>query len=472
MARFWISARRSRIASFSFLVNSFQPRDGQIGDRARPVRVELRALIFLQELLAAHAIAFGQPQQLALVLHQALVDVVELLDQRLDARRVERQRLHRLDQLVLQLLQPAVLAGRQRAGRGQPVLDLLVLQLAQLLVGVGDDVERLHHLRPQFGFHRGQRQARLVLVFLVVVHQPARVAADIGDVVLVARANGAAFRRRLGRFLDALDHRRLLGLGAGIGRFEIDDLAQQDLRFVELVAPDDDGLEGQRAFAQARDHRLAAGLDALGDGDFALARQKLDRAHLAQIHAHRIVGAVGRLFLGGGGGDRRAGLLGQLVGVFLGVGGGVGGLGLLALLVVLDDVDAHVGEHRHRVLDLLGGHFLRGQHRIQLVHGDIAALLGGLDHLLDSIVGKVEQRAIGGAFAFGLDLFLFLCRHNLYLLQAAAYQSRVSCRAGRIDALAPETRLTGPVAASTLCLVHVAAPKSVSTFGRHALSPD
>jgi hypothetical protein len=49
-------------------------------------------LIFLQELVAAHAIAFGQAQQLALVLNQTLVDVVELLDQRLDAGLVERQR--------------------------------------------------------------------------------------------------------------------------------------------------------------------------------------------------------------------------------------------------------------------------------------------------------------------------------------------------------------------------------------------
>ena len=112
-------------------------------------------------------------------------------------------------------------------------------------------------------------------------------------------------------------------------------------------------------------------------------------------------------------------------------------------LVVLDDVDAHVGEHRHRVLDLLGGHFLRGQHRVQLVHGDIAALLGGLDHLLDSIIGKVEQRPIGGAFTFGLDLFLFLCRHSLYLLQAARYRSRVSCRTVRSDALALERASPG-----------------------------
>src|SRR5262249_2451145 len=66
-------------------------------------------------------------------------------------------------------------------------------------------------------------------------------------------------------------------------------------RGVELVAPNDDGLEGERALAQAGDHRFAAGLDALGDGDLALARQKLHRAHFAQIHAHRIVRALGRL---------------------------------------------------------------------------------------------------------------------------------------------------------------------------------
>src|SRR6185503_9777730 len=57
---------------------------------------------------------------------------------------------------------------------------------------------------------------------------------------------------------------------------------------------DDDRLEGERAFAQSRDHCLAAGLDALGDRDFALAREQLDRAHLAQIHAHGIVGALAR----------------------------------------------------------------------------------------------------------------------------------------------------------------------------------
>ena len=221
-----------------------------------------------------------------------------------------------------------------------------------------------------------------------------------------APAPGPAGRR--GRS-PAVRHRHVvLGVGAGIGRFEIDDVAQEHLSFVQLVAPDDDGLEGERAFAQARDHRLAAGLDALGDGDFALAGQQLHRAHLAQIHAHRIVGALGRLLLLGGG--ERLGLgLDQLAVAVVVVLGLVGGLGLLVVgaLLLLDDVDAHLVEHRVDVLDLVGGDLLGGQHGVELLVGDVAALLGVLDHLLDGGIGQIEQRqrAIrglrgGGSFSF------------------------------------------------------------------------
>jgi hypothetical protein len=52
-----------------------------------------------------------------------------------------------------------------------------------------------------------------------------------------------------------------------IGRIEVDDVAQQDPAVVELLPPDDNGLEGKWALAEPRDHRLAAGLDALSDGD-------------------------------------------------------------------------------------------------------------------------------------------------------------------------------------------------------------
>src|SRR5262249_22577997 len=68
---------------------------------------------------------------------------------------------------------------------------------------------------------------------------------------------GAGGPRRTRLATIASDGRRRHGLGvrAGISGFEIDDVAQEDLALVELVAPDDDGLEGERALAQAGDHR-------------------------------------------------------------------------------------------------------------------------------------------------------------------------------------------------------------------------
>src|SRR5260221_413007 len=79
----------------------------------------------------------------------------------------------------------------------------------------------------------------------------------------------------------------------GISCFEVDDIAKKNFAFVEFITPDDDGLERERAFAQACDHRFAASLDALGNRDFALTRQQFHRTHFAQVHANRIVGALG-----------------------------------------------------------------------------------------------------------------------------------------------------------------------------------
>ena len=203
---------------------------------------------------------------------------------------------------------------------------------------------------------------------------------------------------RLAVGTDGSDHvrvHRALGVGAGIGGFEIDDVAEENLSFVQFIAPDDDGLEGQRAFAEACDHRLAAGLDALGNGDFAFAGEQLDGAHLAQIHAHGIVGALAGLGLL----DLGDGLLRHLDKLVVGIVLGAGVLVLfLALVVGFGDVDAHVGEHRHDVLDLLGRGGVGGQHGVELIEGHEAALLGLLDHLLDGGIGQIEQgrRRIGG----------------------------------------------------------------------------
>src|SRR6516162_4332637 len=211
---------------------------------------------------------------------------------------------------------------------------------------------------------------------------------------------GAGNRRRAGRRHDRLavgaDHRRRhrLGVGPGVGRFEVDDVAPEHLSLVELVAPNDDGLEGKRALAQPRDHRFAAGLDALGDGDLALAREQLHRAHFAQIHAHRIIRALGRLLGLGLGRDLLldldqlaalalgllVGLLARLFSLFARL------LSFFARLLGLDHVDAHLAEHREHLLNLLGIDLLRGQHRVDLVMGDVAALLGGPDELPDGPV--------------------------------------------------------------------------------------
>ena len=185
--------------------------------------------------------------------------------------------------------------------------------------------------------------------------------------------------------------RRGLGVGAGIGGLEVDDVAEQDLPGGELVAPDDDRLEGERAFAEARDHGLAAGLDALGDGDLALARQKLDRAHLAEIHADRIVGAVGRLL--GGLGRRPRSAAPRRARRPRGSSSPSSASSTSSASMTLMPMSESMARMSSICSEVTSS---RGEDRVQLVIGDKAALLGGLDHLLDGGIGKVEERPVRG----------------------------------------------------------------------------
>ena len=392
-------------------------------------------------------------------------------------------------------------------------LDVLVLQAAQPLVVVGDLVEGLEHLGLELGLDRGERE-RILHVVVVEVALARRLLAAFAVLAVAGwrglerrRAGGrrrrrggacgvqrGALRRRpvpaaasapspaagsAGRRADGwpfcIGH-VVLGVGAGIGRLEIDDVAQEHLAVVELVAPDDDGLEGQRAFAQARDHRLAAGLDALGDGDLALAGEQLDRAHFAQIHAHRIVGALGRLLLLGRG--RAPWAWTSTSSPSLSSSSSASSVGLASsssALLLLDDVDAHLVEHRVDVLDLVGGHLLGGQHGVELLVGDVAALLGVLDHLLDGGVGKIEQRQRAvraspavASFSFsGASLSLTLAlvavgtlgRHTLLLILLMDGR-RLRAADGFAAAASQSTGLAGcrpdvPTGAVGFCLVAV-----------------
>ena len=397
----------------------------QLGDAQQPFGIELGILVVLQKVLARNAVALGEPHQFHVEADQPLVDVVELLDQRVDAILVERQRLHVGDDLLLQGFVFALLRRRQGLV-AELVLDILILQAAQLLVGVGDAVESFEHLRLELGLHRRKRHGILhIVVVFEAFGARRRIAVETGRRRLRSGGRRALALLRGERFGGAgrghVDLRRLLAVRAGVGRLEVDDVAQQDLGVVQFVAPDDDRLKGQRALAQAGDHRLAARLDAFGDGDFALAGEKLDRAHFTQIHAHRIVGAFGRFRTAG---RHRRGARGfcdfAALGLLLLAAFRIVLFRLLGILVI-DDVDPHFVQHRIHVLDLIGGDLLGGQNRIQFLMRDPAALLGDFDHPLDRGVGKIEQRAIrrlhDGGVAFSL-LLVFL-RHMLYSVGSA-----------------------------------------------------
>ena len=143
-----------------------------------------------------------------------------------------------------------------------------------------------------------------------------------------------------------------------------------------------DRLHGQRALAQGADHLFAACLDTLGDGDLAFARQQLDTAHLAQIHAHRVVGAAD-ILIGQVAGCRRC-LFGRRR-CFL-------------VLFAVDDIDAHLRKHGHRIFDLFRGYLVLRQDRVQLINGDVAALLTLGEQLFDLLRHPIHQGAVGPLF--------------------------------------------------------------------------
>src|SRR5262249_21374815 len=121
----------------------------------------------------------------------AFVDVVELLDQRVDARLIEPQRLHLADDLVPELLVAALLRGRERIV-AQLVLDVLVLQAAQALVGIGNVGEGLDHLGLEFGFDGGKRHRVFYIVLVEIAFAGRNLALRSGRVVTAGRVGVCA----------------------------------------------------------------------------------------------------------------------------------------------------------------------------------------------------------------------------------------------------------------------------------------
>src|SRR5207248_3576850 len=121
-------------------------------------------------------------------------------------------------------------------------------------------------------------------------------------------------------------------------------------------------------------------LDALGDLHLALAGEQGDRAHLAQVHAHRIVGfgvCVLLLLL-------RLFLRGRLIFLLHHYRFRLGRLrlGKLDLVGLVDDGDVVVAEHRHHVVDLVGGDDVRRQRVVDLVVGEEALVAPECEQVL------------------------------------------------------------------------------------------
>ena len=85
-------------------------------------------------------------------------------------------------------------------------------------------------------------------------------------------------------------------------------------------------------------------------------------------------------------------------------------------VLVVDDIDAHLAEHRVHVLDLVGRDLLGRQDRVQFLLRHPAALLGDLEHPLDGGVAEIEKGAVRGLdnrrLAFALRLVL-LCHRGV-----------------------------------------------------------
>ena len=184
----------------------------------------------------------------------------------------------------------------------------LLAQLGRLRVARALLVERLDHLREELG-HRREAARGLF-----------RVRAGVDDFLVLAGVLGLlGFVVRL--FLGGGGELRVDRIGDHVGRVRIheadDEVDQAPLAVLDRLV----GVEAAgRTWAgtpTGRGARIEAFLDALRDRDLALAREQLDRAHLAHVHAHRVGGAaelgVHR------GGERGGGFLG---GVFVGDHGG------------------------------------------------------------------------------------------------------------------------------------------------------
>ena len=209
-------------------------------------------------------------------------------------------------------------------------------------------------------FSRARRYLRLVLLRNVVelLDHLRVVAARLADRFDLAEdLDGALLDHFVGDFLVAEDHQFADGALAG----------------AQLIAHDQDALgDGGRA-RDRLDHRELAALDALGNRDFAFAREQRDGAHLAQIHADRVVGLVERAWS-----EIQFRLVARSVTIEV--------LVAAVRFVGIDDLDARGAKGIEEVVELFRRGDFRRQNLVDLVVEQVPLLLADSDQLAYFVV--------------------------------------------------------------------------------------
>ncbi len=216
-------------------------------------------------------------------------------------------------------------------------------------------------------------------------HHPVDLALDLLEAVagllvaLLALAQGADLGVVLGDLLEdlevALDALRRLGVQRLV-RVAVEQLAQHPVVLLRQLVEPQQLAQHHRVLAQRLVDQPLALLDALGDLHLALAVEQRHGAHLAQVHAHRVVGLLLRV----------QGEVGGLLAVALVEGDRHVLVGLAAAIALgpIDDRDAELVEADVDLVQLVGQRRdLVGQQVVDLVVEEIALLPAELDELLD-----------------------------------------------------------------------------------------
>ena len=383
--------------------------------------VELVAHVAFEEGAARHPVALGEAQHLAAKRGQAAVVGVQLLDQIFDLAGVELDALDLGGELLAQLVVLLLVGGREVAHLREG-FEPVRLDLGEFLEQRGDGRELLERLGLEGLFHLGEREGVVLFLFL-----DRALGAPLDHVLFFVLGLGLGLVGDLFLFLDrgagdlladlafAAGFAAFLGLGQLLGgRAFADSIASRSrisrscivpsLRFFDhpMMALKVIGLSHSPQIMMSRpaSMRLAMAISPsrLSNSTAPISRRYMRTGSSVRSTASFLTAAAGRGPPSSSGSTSSSTMFSALL-----------LLVVVLLLGALDDVDAHLGDRRHDVLDLLGRHLVLGQGLVQFVVSDEAALLGAGDQFLDRRVVEVDQRGI--ARIGRVDFLCFVLRH-------------------------------------------------------------